>query len=125
MPWVGDAGWQALLAAHAAEVRAMREENAWLREQMSLAYAQQRQVERKEKNLPIRETKEQPPVEPIPADITALVNLYPQSAREETMQSIAAARQTFPPLTWQEIKTEIQKRIPPELLAVTHEEKPV
>jgi hypothetical protein len=125
MPWVAQEVLDMLEVRHREEVAWMRAEIGWLQSQVEAAYAQQRQVERKEKNLPIRETKEQPPVEPIPADITALVNLYPQSAREETMQSIAAARQTFPPLTWQEIKTEIQKRIPPELLAVTHEEKPV
>lgn len=107
---ISDRAFDTLVQTHEREVKSLKEQIAWLQEQVGQQYAQQRTIERKEKNLPIREPKELPPVENIPEDIMELVNRYPEQAREELIYNIKAARSEK--VTWEQIKAGIKSRLP-------------
>lgn len=107
--WVSRAAFEALETAHHRETQALREEVAWLRDQLvdtltSLdeAHEHLRRMDRVERNLPEQPRAPKPPDEPMPEKVQRVVMLFAEgSPRHALVSSIDKARQNGQ--TWDQV----------------------
>lgn len=119
MPWVSKGLLQMLRAQYEAEIHDLRRDVEWLRTALAESYRHHRSLERVAQGLPEKEPPAPQPKKPpeqIPSGVMRLVELHPQSVRIDLIDSIRAARQEKPPVSWELISNEIRGRMPAELL---------